>query len=230
MAKIELSSKRLQISKANLYIVTVVSIACFVSIFALTASKTLLGQRSYQAKVISQKVTAKKQLQSNLEARDRLVSQYKLFVGSSTNAIGGVSEGSSDRDGDNAKIILDALPSKYDYPALATSLEKLLSSSNLTISDISGTDDELNQAAGSTNTPAPVDMPFTIAFEGTPQNASNFLGVLQRSIRPIKVQQVTITGNDAKLSTNIVAKTYYQPEKNLSIKSEVVKWNKKTSL
>jgi hypothetical protein len=223
MAKIELSSKRLQISKTNLYIVTVVSIACFVSIFALTASKTLLSQRSYQAKVISQKVTAKKQLQANLEARDKLVSQYKLFVGSSTNAIGGVTNGNGDRDGDNAKIILDALPSKYDYPALATSLEKILSSSSLTITDISGTDDELNQSAGSSSAPTPVDMPFTISFDGTPDNANNFFGVLQRSIRPIKIQQVTITGNDAKLSTNIVAKTYYQPEKSLSIKSEVVR-------
>lgn len=223
MAKIELSSKRLQISKANLYIVTVVSIACFISIFALTASKTLLGQRSYQAKVISQKVDAKKQLQANLEARDKLVSQYKLFVGSSTNAIGGVTDGNSDRDGDNAKIILDALPSKYDYPALATSLEKILSTSGLNITDISGTDDEINQNASSSNTPTPIDMPFTISFEGQPQNSKDFLGVLQRSIRPIKIQQITITGNDAKISTNIVAKTYYQPEKNLSIKSEVVR-------
>jgi hypothetical protein len=223
MAKIELSSKRLQISKANLYIVTVVAIACFVSIFALTASKTLLSQRSYQAKVINQKVTAKKQLQANLEARDKLVAQYKLFVGNSTNAIGGVTVGNGDRDGDNAKIILDALPSKYDYPALATSLEKILSTSGLTITDISGTDDELNQGANSSSTPAPIDMPFTISFDGTPQSTSDFLGVLQRSIRPIRVQQITITGNDAKLSTNIVAKTYYQPEKNLNIKSEVVR-------
>lgn len=221
MAKIELSSKRLQISKANLYIVTIVSIACFISIFALTASKTLLSQRSYQAKVIDQKVKAKKQLQANLSARDTLVSQYKSFVGTDSNIIGGSTVGNSDRDGDNAKIVLDALPSKYDYPALATSLEKLMTSSGLTITNIGGTDDELNQS-GASGTSTPVEVPFTISFDGKPQNTKDFLSVLQRSIRPIQVQQITITGNDTKLSTNIVAKTYYQPEKVLTIKKEVV--------
>lgn len=221
MAKIELSSKRLQISKANLFIVTVVSIACFISIFALTASKTLLSQRSYQAKVIDQKVKAKKQLQANLSARDTLVSQYKSFVGTDSNIIGGSTVGNSDRDGDNAKIVLDALPSKYDYPALATSLEKLMTTSGLTITNIGGTDDELNQS-GASGTATPVEVPFTISFDGKPQNTKDFLSVLQRSIRPIQVQQITITGNDTKLSTNITAKTYYQPEKVLTIKKEVV--------
>ncbi|MDB5170244.1 MAG: hypothetical protein JWN82_640 [Candidatus Saccharibacteria bacterium] len=223
MAKVELSSKRLQISKANLYMVTVVSIACFVSIFALTASKALLSQRGYQAKVISQKVTAKTQLQANLKARDQLVSQYKLFVGSGTNIIGGSSTGTGDRDGDSAKIILDALPSKYDYPALATSLEKLMTASGLSIGSITGTDDELNQSGtGNSGTPTLVDMPFVIVFDGQSANTQDFLSVLQRSIRPMQVQQITITGSDAKLSTSITAKTYYQPEKSLTIKKEVV--------
>lgn len=224
MAKIELSSKRIQLSKANLYIVTVVTVACFVSVFALTASKTLLSQRSYQAKVISKKVDAKKQLQTNIKARDQLVSQYKLFVGTGTNIIGGSSTGAGDRDGDSAKIVLDALPSKYDYPALATSLEKLMSSASLSITNISGTDDELNQgSAAASRTPIPVDIPFVIAFDGTPQGTNAFLGTLARSIRPIQIQQITISGNDQKLSTNIKAKTYYQPGKSLDIKSEVVK-------
>lgn len=222
MAKLELSSKRLQISKANLYIVTIVSVACFISIFALVASKSLLGQRSYQAKVIHQKVAAKKQLQANLAARNTLVSQYKAFVSTDSNIIGGSTAGSGDRDGDNAKIVLDALPSKYDYPALATSLEKLLTSSGLAITNIGGTDDEVNQSATS-GAPTPIEVPFTISFDGEPQNTKDFLGVLQRSIRPVQVQQITITGNDVKLSTNITAKTYYQPEKKLTITKEVVK-------
>ena len=71
-------------------------------------------------------------------------------------------------------------------------------------------------------TATPVEVPFTISFDGKPQNTKDFLSVLQRSIRPIQVQQITITGNDTKLSTNITAKTYYQPEKVLTIKKEVV--------
>lgn len=224
MAKVEISSKRLQISKANLFIVTMVSIACFVTIFSLTASKSLLSQRSYQAKVISKKEVAKKQLQANLKARDQLVTQYKIFASNSSNIIGGNSTGTGDRDGDNAKIILDALPSKYDYPALATSLEKLMSTGGLTITNISGTDDEVNQSGlASSNAPTAIDMPFIVAFDGAAQSTQDFLAALHSSIRPMHVQQITITGNDTKLSTNITAKTYFQPEKNLKIKSEVVK-------
>lgn len=224
MAKLEISSKRLQISKANVFIVMVVSIACFVTVFALTASKTLLSQRSYQANVISKKVTAKKQLQDNIKARDQLVTQYKTFATSTPNAIGGQRDGNADRDGDNAKITLDALPSKYDYPALATSLEKLMTSTGLSIASISGTDDETNQSGSSTSgTPAPVEMPFTVSFSGTAASTQAFFAVLQNSIRPVQVSQITISGTDAKLTTTIVAKTYYQPEKKLTIKSEVVK-------
>jgi hypothetical protein len=224
MPKLELSTKRLEISKANLFIVTVVSVACFVSIFALTASRALLSQRNYQAKVISLDVKAKKQLKANLDARDQLVTQYKGFVGSGLNAIGGSVVGTGDRDGDNAKIVLDALPSKYDYPALTSSLEKLMSQSGLTINSITGTDDELNQiGADSSVNPKPVPMPYTVAFSGDSKNTQNFLSVLQRSIRPMKVQQITITGSDSQLATTVTAQTYYQPEKSLTIKKEVVK-------
>ena len=215
------SPKRLKIDKANVMIVTVVAIACFVTVFALTVSKTLWSQRGYQAKVIGIKEDTKTQLQANLKARDQLVAQYKLFVSTPTNVIGGNSEGTGERDGDNARIALGALPSKYDYPALATSLEKLMTTNGVTITNISGTDDELNQA-GATSA-QPVDMPFVISFDGTPDDVQKFLTAMQRSIRPIQALQMTITGNDAKLSVTITAKTYYQPEKKLDIRSEVVK-------
>lgn len=222
MPKLELSSKRIQLDKANVMIVTVVAIACFVTVFSLVASKSFLSQLSYQNKVISKKEDAKKELAASIQARDKLVSQYKLFVGSETNIIGGAASGTTDRDGDNAKIVLDALPSKYDYPALATSLEKLMTASGLTISNIGGTDDEVAQAAAKA-TPSAVDVPFTLSFSGSSQSTQDFLGVMQRSIRPIQVQQITFSGNDSKLTTAITAKTYYQPEKTFKVNKQVVK-------
>jgi len=224
MAVKHLSSKRLQISKANLYIVIVISVACFVSIFALTASKALFSQRNYQARVIAQKEQTKTQLQANLKTRDQLVATYKSFVNRDINIIGGTRDGTTDRDGDDAKIVLDALPSKYDYPALASSLERLMTLNGLTIANISGTDDEVNQSvAGVSQSPVPIEVPFTIDFSGTQENTKNFLQSLNRSIRPIQVQKISVSGNDEKLTTNIVAKTYYQPEKALTLKNEVVK-------
>ncbi len=224
MAQKHASSKRLQIDKANTTILIVTSIACFVTVFSLAASKVLVQQTAYQSKVIAQKTKARDQLEANLKARDDLVTQYKAFVQQPINMIGGTTAGSTDRDGDNAKLILDALPSKYDYPAVATSLEKLLQGSGLTIRSITGDDDELTQAmTGSQSTPVPVEMPFQVGFTGESTKTQDFFTALSRSIRPMHVQTLTIKGTDQALTTDITAKTYYQPEKNLHIKSEVVR-------
>jgi hypothetical protein len=224
MAVGNISAKKIQIDKANLTVVIVVAVACFVTIFSLVASKVLVGELAYQKKVIDQKNDTRKVLKDNLAARDQLVSQYTAFVDTGSNIIGGSSDGVGDRDGDNAKIILDALPSKYDFPAVATSLEKLVSQNNLSIATISGSDDELAQATtASSSSPQPVEMPFQLGVEGSAKRTAEFLKTLQQSIRPFKIQSINVTGNDKSITTSVTAVTYYQPEKNLNIREEAVK-------
>ena len=222
MAQLNTSVKRLQIDKANVAMVAVVAVACFLTIFSLVASHAVWNQLSYQSKVIKQKTKARDTLQSNLKARDQLVTQYAAFENTTTNVLGGSATGTGQNDGDNAKIILDALPSKYDFPAVATSLEKLMTSNSLTINSIAGSDDEVAQAGSTATTPQPVPMPFQISFSGNTDQTAALFATLQNSIRPIQVQTLTIAGSDASITTNVTAQTYYQPEKNLNIKSEVV--------
>src|SRR5689334_22008086 len=121
-----LSTKRIQVSKATATIVGTIAAAAFIAVFSLIASQALLSQRAYQSRVIAGKEKAKKQLEDNIKAVNVLSTQYKAFIGTSQNIIGGNPSGSGERDGDNARIVLDALPSKYDFPALAASLEKIL--------------------------------------------------------------------------------------------------------
>lgn len=223
MAQGRISVKRLQVDKANVSIVVTVSVAVFLTVFALVAAKGLLGQMAYQSKVIEAKSKTRQILKDNLSARDQLVTQYQAFVSTTTNVINGSSAGTGDRDGDNAKIILDALPSKYDFPAVGTSLEKLIQANGLTITTISGTDDEIAQSGQTSVSPQPIEMPFQVGLEGSTDQTAKFFEAIQRSIRPIKAQIVTITGDDAKITTTITANTYYQPEKNLNIREEVVK-------
>lgn len=145
------STKRSLISKANSTIVATTSVAAFVVVFSLVASKTLVSQANYQNRIIGAKKTAVTQLKSNLNARDSLVSSYKAFVGTPQNVLGGNPTGSGEQDGDNAKLVLDALPSQYDFPALATTLEKILSGQSLQILSITGTDESLTQGGSSTS-------------------------------------------------------------------------------
>lgn len=224
MAKLTLSTKRLQINQANLTIVVATSIAAFVTIFSLVAAKTLISQYAYQNKVISKKTAAKKQLDANIVAVNSLMSSYQQFESQSDNIIGGTSTGTGERDGDNAKIILDALPSKYDFPAVATSLEKIVSQKNAKIVQIDGTDDELNQQkTEATGSPQPVEIPFQISVESNYATTQDLISMFERSIRPVKVTNMILTGKDGALTLTLKAITYYQPEKALNIKIEVVK-------
>lgn len=216
------SKKRILIDKSNASMVIMIAAMAFVTVFSLVASKALLSQRSYQARVITDKKAALAQLKANNDAAAKLVDSYKVFVSPSENIIGGSTTGTGERDGDNARIVLDALPSKYDFPALATSLEKILLAQNFKISGITGIDDEVKQSAPNTAAVAPVEIPFEVSVVGTYDNAQLLSDIFKRSIRPIKVSKIKLDGKDGELNIVINAKTYYQPEKVISITTKVV--------
>lgn len=218
-----LSTKHLQISKANTMITATVAIASFITVACLVASRAMLQQRSYQAKVITEKELAVKTLADNIKAVDTLVTSYKEFIGRPTNVIEGATVGTGDRDGDNAKIVLDALPSKYDFPAIATSLEKILTQQNFTINDITGTDDEIAQGAKENTAPEVVEIPFAFSVEGAYDAMNVLIETLERSIRPINITTLEFTvGGDSKVQMNIEAKTFYQSEKQFNVSTKVV--------
>lgn len=219
-----ISSKRALISHANTQIVIVTSVAAFIFVFSLVASKMLASQMAYQSRVLSAKHKAVAQLQSDISAVNNLDDSYKAFVNTPQNLIGGSPQGSGSQDGDNAQIVLDALPSSYDFPALATSLEKIISSQQVTINSITGVDDEANQASNqSSGTPQPVAMPFEISVTGDYQSIQNLIGQFEHSIRPFQVQSIDLSGDQAKLTADIKAQTFYQPAKTFNIGSKVIK-------
>ena len=218
------STKRMLIDKANARIVIYVSVAAFIVVFSLVATKTLVSQAAYQNRVISKKRAAVTQLKADISATDNLKTSYHAFTNTTQNVIGGNPGGGGAKDGDNAKIVLDALPSSYDFPGLTTSLETLLSQQSVKIDSISGTDDEVAQSANQSSvTPKPVPIPFVITVEGDYNGVQNVIKAFENSIRPIQLMQMELTGGKDKLTLNITAQTYYQPAKSLNINKEVVK-------
>jgi len=224
MARPQLSAKRIAIDKANTAVVIAVGIAAFVVVFSLVACRALLAQRSYQSKVIDKKEVALKQLKTNVKEADKLLISYQEFSSATTNVLGGNPKGTGDKDGENPRIVLDALPSQYDFPALATSINKLITSNGFQVETIAGTDDEANQAnAKASDNPTAVDMPFSVESKQiAATDGKRFLELFERSIRPIQVSKITISGQDGSLKISLKAKTYYQAGKSLDIKSEVV--------
>jgi len=225
MARSASFTKRTLITKANSTMVIATSVAAFLVVFSAVASRALISQATYQNRVITVKKKALATLKGDISAVDSLKSSYQTFVGTPQNVIGGNPAGTGAQDGDNAKIVLDALPSTYDFPALATSLQTLIQSQGLVIEGITGTDDAVSQGSNATSaTPKPVPMPFQVRVTGSYAGIKALLTTFERSIRPIQVQKIEIDGAKNGTMTAIIdAQTFYQPAKNLKITSEVVK-------
>lgn len=215
--------KRLQIDKANVRTVIAISVAVFVVVFCAVAVKSLISRQLYQQEVISSRVKAHEQLKENLVAAEELTKSYKKFVAESPNVLEGNPFGVGERDGDNAKIVLDALPSVYDFPALNSSLEKIVVKQNLKLQSVTGVDDEVNQVGQQSGSPEVVEMPFTLSVNGSYQDINNLVLQFEKSIRPFKMSRLVFSsGNNGTVDVTMDAKSYYQPAKSIEVKKQVV--------
>ncbi|HSX47434.1 MAG TPA: hypothetical protein VLF63_01530 [Patescibacteria group bacterium] len=225
MATLQIIPKRTAITKANAQMVIIIAVASFVTVFCLIASKYMWSQIGYQNRVISKDKTAKNQLKANIDAFKKLSNSYYAFNLQSTNVIGGNNSGTANNDGDNATIILDSLPEKYDFPAVVSSIEKILNSQNFLISNISGTDDQVSQQTNiQSPNPTPVNLAFTFGVNKTNYNAvQSLMQTLQHSIRPIQIDTLNLSGDANNLSATVTAHTFFQPSKTLTITKQEVK-------
>lgn len=220
----EVISKRKQIEQINRNTLIIGCVGIIVIAFCLLGTKALISQAAYQNRVVSAKKDTLKTLNANIEARDKLVVAYEAFVGTPQNVMGGLSAGTGERDGDNAKIILDALPSKYDFPALTASLEKLATSQGLTIEQMIGADEEIAQNSQEVSTnPQPVEMAFEVTVNGAYRQIEGLTNAFQNSIRPIQIKSMSVTGAQNGVSAKYTGLTYYQPAKELRVTKEVIK-------
>lgn len=219
------SAKRLLIDKANTRIVAYVSIAAFIVVFSLVATKTLVSQATYQNRVIDAKRKTVNRLQTDIAATGQLDGSYNAFISTPQNAIGGNSNGVGTQDGNNAKIVLDALPSSYDFPGLMSSLQNLLTSQNgVQVDSLGGTDAEVTQGTNqASSSPQPVAMPFTASVSGSYGAMQGVVDALGHSIRPMQIQTLSLNGTNNNMTMTITAQTFYQPAKSLNFGQEVVK-------
>lgn len=218
------SIKHQDIEKINTRMVVAVAVASFVIIFSIIASRVLLNELFYQNRVADAKQVALQQLKSDVAAANKIINSYKTFVSQPTNLIGGNSTANGQNDGDNAQIVLDSLPSQYDFPALITSLNKIIASSGVTLSSLGGTDTSLEQtqsALSSKTSPIPIAFQFSVV--GTSQSIQSLISEFQHSIRPFQFLTMDVSAQEQELSLNVTAQTYYQPGIEFQIGKETVK-------
>ena len=223
MAESSLSKKAAQLSKTNARMVGIVGAASFIVIFCLVASNALISQNKYQSHVAVAKESAKKQLDANVAAYNTLQNSYNKFNNADPNVIGGSQKGTGDNDGNNAKIVLNSLPRVYDFPALTSSVEKILKDRNINFTSVSGVDDPNAQNTASSGAPTAIKVPFGFTVTTNYSAAQGLFDSLEKSIRPMVIDQVNVSGSSSNMTITFTAHTYYQPAKEFKIEKKVVK-------
>jgi Tfp pilus assembly protein PilO len=212
--KAQLSTKRIQISRANAVMFGSVIATSIIVVFGLFSLNALISQSSYNNKVINARSGALKTLKDNVVSANSLKESYVAFNNAPESVLG-----TKDR---NSKIVLDSLPSKYDFPALTASIEKITSVGGYTIESISGDDAEII-ATKSSATASPIAIPINLVVKSNYDAAKKLSLELERSIRPFNVKKIEITGSDQGMRVSSTLETYYQPEKRLEITKKVIK-------
>jgi hypothetical protein len=217
MADKKVSVKHLQIDKDQSTMLAVIIAATVLTVFSLIATKSLVSKGLYQRRALSARRQVVATLKSNYGSAQTLDTQYKVFAAQDPNILGGSASGSGNTDGNNPRIILDSLPSKYDAPALASSIEKLVLGRGGTINSLTVTDDP------TTNSDAaqaqPTSKPMAFSFDATTNfaNATLLLQDFERSIRPFDLNTLQISGTDNALKLTVGMTTYFQPAKSLDL-------------
>jgi len=226
--QLKISSKHLQINQAQSKIIATITIATVITVFCLVSSKALLGQAMYQRRVINAREVAVTQLNKNVEQASALETNYQqVFLGTGpSNIIGGRNTNDLKAippDGNNATIVLDALPTKYDFPALVTSLSSILDSSNIQTPNIGGSDQTSQTASAASSASQAVPIQITVSGTGSYVNVQQLVKDFERSIRPFDITKLSLSGGSSALQVSLQLTTYYQPAKALNIGSKVVK-------
>jgi hypothetical protein len=242
--KIKASVKHLQIDKANNMMFIVVAAASILVVFSLVSAKILLAQSAYQHRALKAKNLAVEKLKDNAKAADQLKKQYDAFESQNPNILGGAGgldvaaaiaeqgeqAGSikvnnqtinlSGQDGDNAKIILDALPSSYDFPALISSIEKIANQDHLPLQGVGGSDQVSAVPTDTTATSAksqPQPVAFSVSVQTDFHTVQILINDLERSIRPMDITTLSLNGGGTSVNANMQVNTYYQTPISLKI-------------
>ncbi|HMT19186.1 MAG TPA: GspMb/PilO family protein [Candidatus Saccharibacteria bacterium] len=219
------SVKHDAIDKSNNRTIIAVGTATFVFIFSAFAVRALISQSLYHGRVIREKELALSQLKENEQSIDELKKTYESFESEEINILTGNPAGNGALDGTNVKLVLDALPSKYDYPALSSSFEKILRDGGYDIGSIGGAEDSglAESSAKAIKDVKPVEIPYVFSVNADTEGLVRLLETLEHSIRPMYVDQLEVQVGDTVLQAQVTLRTYFTQPKTFELGSKEIK-------
>ncbi len=213
------------IDRTNSKMLIAVATATFMFVFSVFATRSLISQSLYHGRVIREKELALRLMKENQATIEELKTAYNAFQSEEVNILGGNPTGTGALDGGNTKLVLDALPGKYDYPALSSSFEKILRDGGYDIGSIGGAEDSsLSQTSEKAiKDVKPIEVPYQFTVSSDTAGLQRLLETLERSIRPMYVDGLEIQSGETVLQAQVSVRTFFTQPKTFQVSTKVVK-------
>jgi hypothetical protein len=215
--------KRQQIKSANKTVFIWVIIASIAVGVGGVVSEFMFRQLLFNNKIIAAKSKTNDTIKANISAYDSLKEEVtKLLIDTNLNAL---KKGESSTP---LQVVLDALPTEDNKPAFAASMQlEVLAPTQVKLDGFSiSTNENTAVAAPTVTTPIPdgtTPVSFDFSITGHYQQVIAAVKNMERSIRPMDIQNIKFEGSEAAMKASISAVTYYQTAKQTNLQKEQVK-------
>lgn len=225
--------KRQQIEGTRKQVFAWVALASAAAVVCLTVGLNLFSRLKYQWKVNSELAATEKALKSSSDSVDDLIKNVDALRANSQLTLPNLK---SD-DSTVFQVIIDALPTTNDSVDLSSSLQnKVLVSTGVSIESISVDSETTTTTAADTQTessssdtafPKANPITFSIELVGPYDSIKAVLEDIERTIRPIVINEITLEGSDSRMTASISATTYYSESVNYTVGSKEVPYEEK---
>lgn len=195
-------------------IAVLMTVCTFVLVFSFLISKELIADIRFNQKVISKKNEVNSTLKKNVDSLDELKSNYESLK----------------KDGPNPSKVLQALPLETDYSGLGDEYEAMAGAAGARLSNIAidttvsntGSTGSTSLAPTVANTDAVQKFRFRISVTGTYESLQKLTQSIEKSLRPTKIESISISGTEPSITADFVITSYFQPRALLELPKETI--------
>lgn len=186
----------------NQFLIVMVMLAVVVWVVALIVSRAIIKTISFNNRLINKKQEVEQTLDTNLATVESLKAGYQEL----------------ETLGPRPQVIVQALPTTLDIPAIVSKLEALINASGLSFTTFS-----LESSSEGTGDPAGVSEPttvastgqnqeyiYTVGTQGAYQSVLKMIKNFEREISPTRLIELEIQGTQKTATATLRVKGFYQ--------------------
>ena len=217
------AGKRQQIYKSGRTMFAWVAGASVIAGFAVVVAGFLIQRIVFESKVVVEKQNTVNTLQANNKAVDKLRDEIRVL---NTNAA--LSSVKLNDNEEPLRVILDALPADNNALALGASVQSLVARTSdvklesFQVGEDVATSDDTAKLGSSVK--GVQQIPFTMSISAAnPEALRDVLKNLEKSIRVIDIDAMTIEQGDSRVVMTVNGHGYYLPAKTIQLTKKEVK-------